>query len=98
MQYCDLREFISYLEQNGELKRVVKSVSPNLEMTEFCAQVLKKSGPAIIFENPTGYTIPVLGNLFGTVNRVVLAMGKKNIFELRELRLFYICQKLPKLS
>ena len=95
MQYRDLREFISYLEQSGELKRVSQQVSPDLEMTELCAQVLKKGGPAILFENPSGYNMQVLGNLFGTVKRVALAMGKDDISELRQLGQFLADLKEP---
>ena len=76
MQYNDLRDFIAQLEKMGELKRVTTPVSPNLEMTEICDRVLRQGGPAILFENPTGFETPVLGNLFGTVRRVALGMGQ----------------------
>lgn len=95
MKYHDLRSFIAYLEQINELKRVIEPVSPNLEMATFCDITLKNSGPAILFENPTGYTMPVLGNLFGTVDRVALAMGKQNISELRSIGQFLASLKEP---
>ena len=60
MQYHDLRDFIAQLEQHGELKRIAVAVSPYLEMTEICDRVLRQSGPALLFERPTGHTIPVL--------------------------------------
>ena len=85
MKYRDLREFIDKLENIGELKRVTTPVSPHLEMTNFCDKVLNNAGPAILFENPTGYNMPVLGNLFGTTRRVALGMGKDNITELRKV-------------
>ena len=85
MKYRDLREFIANLEELGELKRVTQPVSPNLEMTAFCDKVLQNAGPAILFENPTGYSMPVLGNLFGTTRRVALGMGHENISELRQV-------------
>jgi len=82
MSYRDLREFISQLEVRGELKRVRVPVDPKLEMTELCDRVLKAGGPALLFEQPkgdyralSGGTIPVLGNLFGTPQRVARAMG-----------------------
>jgi len=75
MGYRDLRDFLSQLERSGELKRVRAEVDPNLEMTEVCSRVLESDGPALLFENPKGHTIPVLGNLFGTTRRVALAMG-----------------------
>jgi 4-hydroxy-3-polyprenylbenzoate decarboxylase len=75
MRYADLREFVAQLESLGELKRVAASVSPRLEMTEICDRVLRAGGPAVLFERPAGHSMPVLGNLFGTVRRVALAMG-----------------------
>jgi len=85
MSYSDLREFLAQLESKGELKRVTASVSPRLEMTEVCDRVLRAGGPALLFEKPTGHDIPVLGNLFGTVRRVALAMGVEDATALREV-------------
>jgi 4-hydroxy-3-polyprenylbenzoate decarboxylase len=75
MRYADLREFMTRLESLGELKRVRAEVSPRFEMTEICDRVLRAGGPALLFEKPAGHAMPVLGNLFGTVRRVALAMG-----------------------
>ena len=75
MRYADLREFLSQLEALGELRRIRAEVSPRLEMTEICDRVLRAGGPALLFERPSGHSMPVLGNLFGTVRRVALAMG-----------------------
>ncbi|HBF50702.1 MAG TPA: 3-octaprenyl-4-hydroxybenzoate decarboxylase, partial [Massilia sp.] len=69
----------------GELKRVTIPVSPHLEMTEVCDRTLRAAGPALLFEKPTGHTIPVLGNLFGTPQRVALGMGAGNVGELRRI-------------
>jgi 4-hydroxy-3-polyprenylbenzoate decarboxylase len=85
MKYRDLRDFIVQLEQMGELKHVTLEVDPRLEMTEFCDRVLKREGPAILFEKPKGHSIPVLGNLFGTVKRVALGMGEEDPAKLREI-------------
>jgi 4-hydroxy-3-polyprenylbenzoate decarboxylase len=85
MQYSDLRDFIKGLEQRGELKRIQTPVSPILEMTEICDRTLRKGGPALLFENPTGYNMPVLGNLFGTPKRVAMGMGATEVSELREI-------------
>ena len=85
MKYADLREFVARLEAMGELKRVAVEVSPRLEMTEICDRVLRAGGPALLFERPSGHTIPVLANLFGTVRRVALAMGAENPASLREI-------------
>jgi 4-hydroxy-3-polyprenylbenzoate decarboxylase len=75
MKYRDLRDFLAGLEARGELKRIAATVDPRLEMTEICDRVLKAGGPALLFEKPTGHSMPVLGNLFGTVKRVALGMG-----------------------
>jgi len=75
MRYTDLRDFIFQLERLGELKRISVEVDPHLEMTEICDRVLRAGGPAILFENPKGHTVPVLANLFGTPRRVALGMG-----------------------
>jgi 4-hydroxy-3-polyprenylbenzoate decarboxylase len=83
MHYHDLRDFIQQLEQRGELRRVREPVSPHLEMTALCDRVLRAGGPAILFENPTGHSMPVLGNLFGTPERVARAMGVESIAGLR---------------
>ena len=85
MKYTDLRDFIRQLEKLGELKRIRHSVSPLLEMTEICDRTLRSEGPALLFENPTGYDVPVLGNLIGTAQRVALGMGKESAAALREV-------------
>ena len=85
MKYRDLRDFIEALEARGELKRVTAEVDPCLEMTEICDRTLRAGGPALLFENPRGSTIPVLGNLFGTPERVALGMGAEDTSALREI-------------
>lgn len=83
MAYHDLRDFIAQLELAGELKRVASPVSTHLEMTELCDRSLRVGGPALLFENPVGNRMPVLGNLFGTTKRVALGMGATDVSELR---------------
>jgi 4-hydroxy-3-polyprenylbenzoate decarboxylase len=83
MKYKDLRDFIDQLERLGELKRITQEVDPYLEMTEICDRTLRAGGPALLFENPKGYDMPVLGNLFGTPKRVALGMGQTDIQALR---------------
>jgi 4-hydroxy-3-polyprenylbenzoate decarboxylase len=85
LKYRDLRDFLAQLEQQGELKRIAAQVSPRLEMTEICDRVLKRGGPALLFEKPAGHAIPVLGNLFGTPRRVALGMGEESVEALREI-------------
>jgi len=85
MIYHDLRDFIAQLENMGELKRIAVEVDPKLEMTEIADRVLRAGGPALLFENPKGHSIPVLANLFGTVKRVALGMGENDPARLREV-------------
>ena len=80
-----MRDFITQLEHAGELRRVSEPVSPYLEITALCERVLRAGGPALLFEHPSGHTMPVLGNLFGTPGRVARAMG---VADLRALRPF----------
>jgi 4-hydroxy-3-polyprenylbenzoate decarboxylase len=75
MHYADLRGFLDGLEALGGLKRIAAPISPRLEMTEICDRVLRAGGPALLFERPAGFALPVLGNLFGSVERIALAMG-----------------------
>ncbi len=85
MSYSDLREFVSQLEARNELKRITVDVSPRFEITEICDRVLHAGGPALLFERPTGHSMPVLANLFGTVGRVANAMGVERPAALREI-------------
>ena len=85
MKYRDLREFIDGLERLGELERVAKPVSARLEMTALSDRVLRAGGPALLFEQPVGYKIPALTNLFGTPRRVAMGMGASEVRELRDV-------------
>jgi 4-hydroxy-3-polyprenylbenzoate decarboxylase len=82
MPYASLRDFIARLEQSGRLVRVGAPVSPHLEMTEIQTRLLAEKGPAVLFENVvradgTRSDIPVLVNLFGTVERVAWGMDRE---------------------
>lgn len=85
MKYNDLRDFIQHLEAIGQLKRITYEADPHLEITEICDRTLKAGGPALLFENPKGYDVPLLGNLFGTPERVALGMGQDSVAALREV-------------
>src|SRR5438874_8372717 len=82
MPYASLRDFMARLEAGGRLVRVAAPVSPFLEMTEIQTRLLAEGGPAVLFENVVresgaGMPMPVLVNLFGTVERVALGMDRK---------------------
>lgn len=85
MNFKDLRDFLDYLEQRGELKRIIHPIDPHYEMTEISDRTLRAKGPALLFENPLGYDFPVLTNLFGTPERVAMGMGRQQVQELRDV-------------
>jgi len=90
MKYNDLRDFISQLEKIGQLKRISAPVSTHLTMTEISDRTLRAKGPALLFENAVDedgkpYNVPVLTNLFGTPERVALAMGQTDVNALRDV-------------
>ena len=85
MAFKDLREFINLLEKKGELIRVTAEVDPVLEITEVADRTLRSNGPALLFENPKGHSIPLLANLFGNTKRIALAMGQEDISGLRDI-------------
>jgi 4-hydroxy-3-polyprenylbenzoate decarboxylase len=82
MPYSSLRDFMARLEAEGRLVRVSAPVSPHLEMTEIQTRLLAEGGPAVLFENVvradgSKYDMPVLVNLFGTVERVAWGMDRE---------------------
>lgn len=82
MKFKDLREFMSFLESKGELKRITAPVNQDLEITEIADRVIASGGPALFFENVEGHSTPVLINLFGTHQRVAWGLGVDHIDEL----------------
>jgi 4-hydroxy-3-polyprenylbenzoate decarboxylase len=89
LKYKDLRDFISQLEKNNDLKRIDTPVSSSLEMTEISDRVLKAEGPALIFQHAMHEgkksDMPVLTNLFGTPTRVAQGMGAADTTALRDI-------------
>jgi 4-hydroxy-3-polyprenylbenzoate decarboxylase len=84
-KYRDLREFLAVLEARSLLQRVPQIVSPKLEITAMADVALRQNGPALLFERPGEFHVPVLANLFGTPERVALGMGVESTRELREV-------------
>lgn len=95
MKYSDLRDFIAQLESRHLLKRINYPVSPHLEMTVVSDRVLRDGGPALLFTNAINHKIPVLTNLFGTVERVAMGMGEESISALREVGKLLAALKEP---
>ena len=74
MPYRDLREFIAFLENKGDLRRISAPVSTELEMTEIAYRSLRADGPALLFENVAGHDMPVAINLFCSERRMNWAL------------------------
>ncbi|MEW6215544.1 MAG: menaquinone biosynthesis decarboxylase [Nitrospirota bacterium] len=75
MIFNDLREFIDFLDDKGELVRIKAEVDPILEVTEIVDRISKKGGPALLFEKVKGSQIPLLINIFGSYQRISWALG-----------------------
>lgn len=85
MHFEDLREFVESLEKIDQLKRIKTRVSVDLEIAEILRRVMyKNEGPAVLFENVEGYKIPVLGNAFGSLRRLKIALDMENFEEIGE--------------
>ena len=84
MKFKDLRAFVAFLEEKGELRRITTPVSWDLEITEIADRTVKSGGPALLFEQVTGYDIPVLINIFGTHQRTAWALGVDDVDDLTQ--------------
>jgi len=76
MSFHDLQAFVGHLEATRQLKRVKVEVDPVLEAGEIAQRVLREGGPALLFERPRGGAMPLVMNLFGTMDRIRAALGR----------------------
>src|SRR5262245_37259501 len=76
MPFADLQAFVAHLEANRQLRRIRVEVDPVLEAGEIAQRVLLEGGPALLFERPTGASVPLVMNLFGTMDRIRTALGR----------------------
>jgi len=84
LAFKDLREFVEFLEEKGELKRIRTEVDPILEITEITDRISKRNGPALLFENVKGSKSPVLINTLGSFDRMSWSLGVNNLDEIAE--------------
>jgi 4-hydroxy-3-polyprenylbenzoate decarboxylase len=110
MTFDSLSEYIDTLESVGKLHRVKVEVDTNLEIAEIMRRMMYLGdSPAILFENVKGYNIPILGNAFGTIDLLKIALNLsdfreigKRITDLTKLKipsnLFDKLKMLPRLS
>ncbi len=94
MAYNDLREFLAELEKKGLLKRVSTGVDRELEAAEIMDRLVRSGGPAVLLENIKGSKIPIVGNLFGTRERVSLGLGVQEE-EIQEIGRFIATLQRP---
>ncbi|MHC1751276.1 menaquinone biosynthesis decarboxylase [Humidesulfovibrio sp.] len=84
MPYKDIQDFLKQLDRRGELKRIGAELDPYLEIAEVTDRVSKKFGPALLFEKPKGARFPVLTNMYGSYERMNMALDSENLDELGE--------------
>ena len=84
MAYRNLKEFISDLEEKGQLHRVTVEVDRNLEMAQIVDVLSKSGGPAVLFENVKNSPFPVLMNAFGSDERMCMALGTDSLSDIGE--------------
>ncbi|MFP6651875.1 MAG: menaquinone biosynthesis decarboxylase [Dehalococcoidia bacterium] len=97
MHFKDIRQFIEFLDERGDLKRITAKVDSDLEITEITDRTIKSGGPALLFENVAGSDAPVAINLMGTHQRTAWALGVENIDDLtsRVRKLLRLAQGPP---
>lgn len=95
--HADLSAFLTDLDNRGWLARVAESVSPDLEIAAVTDRACKSAGggPALLFEHPTGHSIPVATNLFGSLDRMCLALGVRTLDDLARQVDEFVTPKLP---
>ncbi|MDP2599723.1 MAG: menaquinone biosynthesis decarboxylase [Deltaproteobacteria bacterium] len=85
MSFRSLKDFVDFLEERGELKRIKTKVSPKLEITEIADRLVKKGdSPALLFENVEGSKFPVLINALASEKRMAWALGCEKLDDLAD--------------
>src|ERR1700724_3180802 len=96
--YSDLDDFLSDLDQRGLRSRIGEPVNPDLEIAAVTDRACKSphGGPALLFEKPTGYDVPVASNVFGSMERMCLALGVAKLDDLTDEIDRLLAPQLPK--
>ncbi len=95
MAFRDLREFLAALDARGELKRISAPVAAELEAAEIADRAVKSGGPALLFEDVAGSSVPLAMNLFGTMDRMRLALGVSSLDEIGARMMEVIEPEIP---
>ncbi len=95
MPYRDLQAFLDVLRREGELKEITDEVSPDLEVAAVADRVVRKKGPALLFKNVRGSSMPLAINLFGTDRRMCLSLEVGRIDDLASEIASYLEPEIP---
>ncbi len=93
--YPGLTDFLAALEHAGELRRIGVPVDPTLEISEIVNRTVRGGGPALLFEHPTRGDMPVAINLFGTRQRMAMALGVRDVDEIGQRIAELVRPELP---
>ena len=93
----NIRDFLTLLEKHGDLTKIDAEVSAELEITEITKRTIRANGPALMFENVSGYDMPVVINLFGSHQRMAWALGVDDVQKIsdRVTKILGIAQNPP---
>lgn len=94
--FSDMRQFLAHLEHQGLLRRIDAEISARLQITEVCRRALDVQGPALLFLHVDNGKMPVVGNLFGTRERILQALDLKDTKALRALGQLLVRIKEPR--
>ncbi|HVD20527.1 MAG TPA: UbiD family decarboxylase, partial [Nitrososphaera sp.] len=83
LPFESLGEYVEALEQTDQLRRVKTKVSPNLEIAEVMRRLMYAGDqPAVLFEDVEGSSMQVLGNAFGSMKRLEIALDTDDFSEI----------------
>ena len=89
----NLRSFIETLRHEDDIVEISAEVDPYLEIAEIHRRVIEQKGKALLFTNVKGSQFPVVTNLFGTIERINLAFGKRPLEFVK--RVVEVAENLP---
>ncbi|MBI3091604.1 MAG: menaquinone biosynthesis decarboxylase [Candidatus Tectomicrobia bacterium] len=96
MAYTDLQDYIAALERHGLLRRISVEVDPFLEITELADRMVKRQGPALLFERVRGSSYPLLINAFGSWKHIHLALETDSLDAIGEQVNLLLDPEVPK--
>lgn len=95
MSFKNLSDFLSLLEKKGQLKKIEAEVDPDLEITEIADRMVKKGGPALLFENVKGASCPLVINTFASYDRMAWALGVNKVDEIADQIVEMVPSEIP---